>query len=190
MDLDNALAQLAANGLRPKLFSLSGVQEIRGVVGERLTNGVAEITDIYVIYFRNNSWIAAIPGISTDIVISSSIDLAEVIDAVCTFYRLRETTALDETTIQDAEKLLSESGLILTRHYTDVIWATTQREQQTAGHHILETFGIFSHADTWVAAYFSLVELPHVIKYSRSLGEVVQAVLDFYHERDEVHPEK
>lgn len=192
MDIEMALEQLSANNFDPRLFVFGEEKQIRCFVERHMIEGTnLGMAEMFAIVYRDNYWKGIIPGgIPYNTIISRSTNLADVVDEVCDFYNLRETTPSDDMTLEEAVNLLEEGGLTFSAIYEDIVWGRAPRRVQTPDGLISESFSIDWYVGAWLAIYITLEKKSRPIKYSKSLGDVVQAVLDFYHEQDEVHPEK
>ena len=180
MDLDKALDKLKVNNLKPKSLVLDGEIQIRGAVEEKFVNGRSITTAVYIICLQADLWTAAIPVAHPFPIIARSNNLDAVVDAVCSFYKLRETTAPDNMGIEEASILLGEAGLILTGLHEDEIRGFKPIASETLENDRSESFGILRHAGAWMAIRSSPDNSKYVLKYSKALSDVTRAVIDYF----------
>lgn len=182
MNIADAVERLSTNDLNPHVFSARGDERIIGLIDpEWLDDGTIAIAEQYAIYFRNNYWNGIIPSMP-ETIISRSKDLAEVVDAVCQFYDLRNSTISDGMEVEDAAGYLTDAELTVELSGTppDTIWGEFQTKIHTPEGHTAEGFGITRHAGTWLSMLFCTDRKWRVIAYSMALGEVTYAVKDLY----------
>lgn len=180
MKLAEAVERLSINNLNPNIRSLTGDESILGVLEAKTIDGVTIATECYFINYEDSHWIGGIPRLPTDIIISSSMELSEVVDAVCELYKARETTSDDGTSVEDAIRQLEERGLIAYRPSPENLAIWGKYEFHGVNSVITENFSIFRHASGWLAIYADPEHIMHPIKYSRALGDVLHAVLEHY----------
>ncbi len=182
MNITDAVERLLTNNLNPHLVSARGDDQIIGLLDPEWTDdGRMAVADKYVIYFRNDYWSGIIPSMP-ETIISRSKDLAEVVDAICYFYGLRNSTVSDNMETEDAARLLTEVGMTveLSGTHSDTIWGEFQNQIHTPEGAMAERFGISDHAGAWLSVLFCLDRKWRVIAYSKALGEVTRAVIDLY----------
>lgn len=182
MNIADAVERLSTNNLGPHLVSARGDERIMGLIDpEWNDDGTVAIADQYVVYSKDNDWLAIIPSMP-ETVISRSRNLAEVVDAVCRFYDLRNSTTSDGMDVEDAARLLVEAGMTveLSGTHSDTIWGEFQNHFHTSEGETAEGFVISRHAGAWLSRLICVDRKWRVIAYSMALGEVTRAVKDLY----------
>lgn len=194
MNIEDALRRLAADNFKTRSIGVDEDIQIHGYL-ERSRNesGIENNRgSCFVIAYENDQWEGVIPtAMPYDTVLSRSPDLAEVVEGVCDFYSARETTTNDGMTLEEAIRSLEEGGMSFSAVYDDMdlAWGKSHQHVKTPDGLLSERFCINWHFDAWLAIYITVEAKNQPIKYSKALGDVVQAVLDFYRDQGEASPE-
>ena len=115
---------------------------------------------------------------SPSAVLCHSTSFEEIVDALVAFYKSRDTSTDDGLTTEDGSQLLEQAGLIVSATYDEVIWGHIDKCSDSM------SFTIKRFEDAWLAMH-----IPDTgnsdwifIKYSRSLEDIVNAVVSYFDE--------
>ena len=183
MNIEDALEWLSNNNLNPA-YPGGDEKIIVGHLGLGRDKDSKRVdrSASYSISYENNFWRVAV--VSPDYVLLQTKSLKDATDAVCAFYKLRETTRSDEMTIEEAGALLQREGLIVEALYVETIWGNSRKGVLTNEGVLSDQFSIRRHIGAWLGVHICTAAASNPIRYSRALGDVVRAVIDHFKGQD------